>query len=87
MAMLLLALTMYIPDCWTANPTRRDRAFFFGILATMNTEFVTDLIEDCRRQRKQGAVDRLNQPRELTIAPEWAAQLLSQPYVSSKCLL
>ena len=72
------------PEDWFLHKKNRERSYFWGIVSTLMPDFVEQLIEDCRFQRKQGAVDRLNKPRELPIDREWAKKLLAQPYVSSK---
>jgi len=84
MALMLPDFEDHMPKDWLEKPSRRERGFFFGILCALNKQFVLDLIEDCRRQRKQGAVNRLNVPVPLTIAPAWAERLLRVPFVSGK---
>jgi len=62
----------YIPENWFRVKKNRERGYFYGILFTLMPDYVEQLVEDCRFQRKQGAVDKLNKPRELPIGRLWA---------------
>ena len=41
----------YMPDDWATGHHRRDRAFFYGILATLKRDYVEQLVIDSRAQR------------------------------------
>ena len=83
-AVLLEGFADFMPPDWTGENSKTERGFFWGILTTMASEYVEELIKDCRRQRIGAAAERSNEPRVLNVAPDWAAALLSQRFVSSK---
>ena len=70
---------------WLLNEKHRERAFFYGILATLAEHYVEQLVEDCLTQRRQSRVDRVvPQPREVPIDRNWVNELLSLPFMSGK---
>ena len=42
---------LFMPDDWMNSPKKREREYFYGILATIASEYVEELIKDCREQR------------------------------------
>ena len=39
----------FMPPDWTAESSKTERGFFWGILTTLAPEYVEELIKDCRR--------------------------------------
>ena len=83
--MKLPNFAMHMPKDWIDHPKHRERGFFYGVVCTINAQWVEDFVADCRQQRRQPALDRLGVERPLPIAQSWVDRLLSVPYVSSKC--
>ena len=71
-------------DEWRADLKKAERTFFWSVLTTLAPEFVEELVLDVRRQRLGAAQERLLQPRQINVAPEWVEPLLSQPLFPSK---
>lgn len=71
----------YIPDEWTG--TRVDRCYFWGILCTLATDYVTKLVEDCQDQRNENK--RLREVPKDNIQPqeEWLDRLLDVDFIPS----
>ena len=54
---------------------RYDREFFWGIVATLNYQFVVDLIEDARVQRAQSRKENMPAPKEVVASDRWLVKL------------
>ena len=76
---------LHMPDEWQQDLKKVERSFFWAVLTTLAPEFVEELVLDVRRQRLGAAQERLLQPRQINVAPEWVQPLLSQPFFPSKC--
>ena len=70
-----------MPDEYVGT-SKTERTFFWDILSTLASEFVEELVLDCRRQRMAAAQQRVNVPRPINVAPNWMQALLSQPFIS-----
>ena len=60
---------------------KAERAFFWAVLMTLAPEYVEQLVLDVRQQRLGAAQEKLLQPRQINIAPDWIAPLLAQPFI------
>ena len=71
----------YCPDEWTG--TRVDRCYFWGILCTLATEYVTQLVDDCQAQRNENK--RLREVPKDNIQPQeaWLDKLLGTDFIPS----
>ena len=71
-----------MPDTWTATK-KTERDFFFGVLCSIQPDFVEHLIIDCRQQREDVKAARpIPQRRHLNISAEWSTALLREPFTS-----
>ena len=50
-AMKIPEFKEHMPDDWVNAPKKRERDFFYGVLSTLQEDYVRHLISDCRRQR------------------------------------
>ena len=72
-----------MPEDWSATK-KTERQFFWNTLGTLCPEYVTHLIKDCRAQRAQARAARESVHRPVQAASRWLAQLVEQPFTSSK---
>ncbi len=73
-----------MPEEWRHDLKKAERTFFWAVLTTLAPEFVEQLVLDVRSQRLGAAQEKLLQPRQINVAPEWVAPLLSQPFIPSE---
>ena len=67
----------HIPEEWRADAKKVERSFFWAVLTTLAPEYVEELVLDVRKQRLGAAQDKLLQPRQINISPDWVTPLLS----------
>ena len=76
-----------MPEEWLADSKKAERSFFYAVLMTLAPEYLEQLVLDVRQQRLGAAQEKLLQPRQINIAPDWIEPLLAQPFIPCKYLL
>ena len=61
-----------------------ERKFFFGILSAMSSDFVKELVNEATALRQAHRQSKVHIAEEMPISQEWAAALLSQPFIPCK---
>ena len=74
----------YLPDHWKPTNHQVDRAFFYAVLSTVCPQYVNDLIDDCREQRKQRRQRPAAAASIRRIQPAMMRLLLKHDFVPSK---
>jgi hypothetical protein len=74
----------YMPSGWLNGGRTPERAYFFKVLAALETDWLVDNIDRIRAERTLRRQVPPPKPATLTIAPKWAAQLMSQPFLAGK---
>ena len=69
----------YMPDEYDGG-RRVDRGFFWGVLGTLEPEFVRHLVDEARRQRQVHRAARAVPPTLINVAPGWLGELLGGHY-------
>ena len=80
----------YIPSSWTFSKGGRDpeKDYVWAITCVLQPEWVMDNIDRIRGERIQYKLDNMAvKPPDTVINPAWVTQLLSQPFIPSKCHL
>jgi hypothetical protein len=76
----------YLPDPEHCSTDFPERIFFFAILATLRTDYLTKIIKDAHAARfDQGKTD---QEKDFILAnDDWIHELTTHPFISSKILI
>ena len=61
-----------------------ERKYFWNVLNTVNTEYVTTLIDHANRERHT-ITNAKQEEQAIVITDEWAEKLLAIPFISCKC--
>lgn len=75
LAIRLPGFVDYMPDEYEGG-RRVDRTFFWGVLGTLNAEFVQHLVAQARTQRNAHRVQNAVPPTLINVAPQWLPELL-----------
>jgi hypothetical protein len=76
-------LKMYLPTKKQLSNKFPEREFFFGVLATMKRQYLTDVIRDANNDRFKAQEDSETQNR-IVVSSSWMDELTAHPYYSSK---
>ena len=84
MALQIPGFADHIPDTW-ANSKKVERPFFWGVLTTLNQDFVVDLLQNIRAQRTARRMTVHAKPaNNIQMQEIWMERLLSAPFVPCK---
>ena len=74
----------YFPDHY-AKGKGPNRDYFFNLLATLQPDYLWQLVEHANKQRMTGEGEMLKS-QSIKMSEYWEEQLKAMPYLSSKCL-
>lgn len=72
----------YIPDSWGPDTRKPERAYFFGILGTLQPQYLKDAFNDANTQRCSVKSLTKFKPKKVDVTPQWAKILLANPFIS-----
>ena len=76
----------YLPSKLQCLNKLPERGFFFGILSTVRTEYMRDIIKEAHERRFK--ISDLDQSKKgILISDSWLQELKKHPYFSSKIML
>ena len=73
----------YFPDTY-AKGKGPNREYFFNILATLEPDYLWQIMEHANKQRMTGEGEMLKS-QSIKMTEYWQEQLAAMPYLSSKC--
>ena len=82
-AQKIAGFSTYLPDDWRPDKIM-ERKFFYGILSAMSSDFVKELVNEATALRQAHRLSKVHHAEEMPISQEWAAALLSQPFIPCK---
>ena len=86
-AMAIPGFSQCMPHNWDRESKNCERAFFWGIICTINYPYAEALVESCRTQRilrHQASVPR--PVFNINVSEDWAQLLMQHPWIpNGKC--
>ena len=76
-------LEKYLPDKEQLSGKLPEPDFFFGILCTLRSQYIKDIIEEANKKRFK-ITDEDQSKKGILISESWMKELTKHPYYSSK---
>ena len=76
-------LVSYLPSKRQLSNKLPERGFFFGVLATLRRQYMTDVITQAHNNRYKAPEDDQNK-ESIVVSSAWMEELTKHPYFSRK---